>query len=171
MALLTSDNLRPEKVRQWPLQARREKKRDIGYVSMPSSFMPTSIRRETGNGNIAAIDFGTTYCSIAYTTEAGDGINTIQLNNYHARVPTAILLKKRELVNDPSTGLSIGVQCSINSFGYEAQQKYQKLKTKERPDYIYFERMKMRLQHDKVKLMSQSSYKLCLFLNRVLTET
>lgn len=170
MALLTGDNLRPEKVRQWPLQARREKKREIGYVSMPSNFMPTSIKRETGNRNIAAIDFGTTYCSVAYTTEAGDGINTIKLNEYHPRVPTAILLKKEGLVNDPSTGLSIGVQCSINSFGTEAQRKYEKLKKNERSDYIYFERMKMRLQHDKVKLMSLSLYKLYSFFNRVLTE-
>ena len=163
MALLTSDNLRPEKVRQWPLQARREKKRDIGYVSMPSSFMPTSIRRETGNGNIAAIDFGTTYCSIAYTTEAGDGISTMKLNEVYTRVPTAILLKRKGLVNDPSTGLSIGVECKIDSFGYEAQSKYQKLRMNDRSQYIYFERMKMRLQHDKVKLTLLSLYKLFSF--------
>ena len=40
---------------------------------------------------IAAIDFGTTFCSLAYTLSDEDKVNLIELNRHHQqRVPTAI---------------------------------------------------------------------------------
>ena len=143
---VSGESLRLESAHQWPLDARRVKKSDIGYVSLPSSSIKRSIEKET-SANIAAIDFGSTYCSVAYTTSAaGDDINSLRLNEVHSRVPTAILLKKEV---DGTT--SVGVECRVDSFGLDAQYRYQRLRRNDRPNHIYFERMKMRLQHDQVK--------------------
>ena len=46
---------------------------------------------------IAAIDFGTTFCSLAYTLSDDDKVNLIELNPHQQRVPTAILLRKQGL--------------------------------------------------------------------------
>ena len=145
---LTGKNLRPEKVRGWPLVARKEKKEDLNYHFSPTEN-PTITRNLSGSrSNVAAIDFGTTYCSIAYTTAAADETNSLKLDDYRTRVPTAILLKKGTEIS--LDGSSVGVECIIDSFGYNAQDKYQKLKRRDNANYLYFERMKMRLQHDKV---------------------
>ena len=50
------------------------------------------------DGNIAAIDFGTTSISLAFTTKGDDEINTINLERCRmtTRVSNAILLKKEE---------------------------------------------------------------------------
>ena len=145
---VSGESLRLKSAHQWPLEARRVKKSDIDYVSLPSSSIKRSIERET-SANIAAIDFGSTYCSVAYTTSAaGDDINSLRLNEVHSRVPTAILLKKQCEEVDGTT--SVGVKCTVDSFGLDAQTRYQRLRRKDRPNHIYFERMKMRLQHDQV---------------------
>ena len=39
---------------------------------------------------IAAIDFGTTFCSLAYTLPHEDTVNFVELNKHQQRVPTAI---------------------------------------------------------------------------------
>lgn len=154
--LLSGENLRPEKVRSWPLVARKESKKDVNYHS---ALAKTSLESHTAkgsaatesSGNIAAIDFGTTYCSIAYKTAASDEISSLKLNEVHGRVPTAILLKKENVVTSGSS--AIGVECVVDSFGVNAQDRYQKLKSREKCDYLYFERMKMRLQHDQVGIL------------------
>ena len=99
-------------------------------------------RREVGfrvpSGNIAAIDFGTTNCSLAYVT-VGDsfeeGPKRLPLNTTFYRVPTAILFT--------SDG-------AIDSFGYDARQQYLNLDDDDRLDHAYFEQIKMDLQHDEV---------------------
>ena len=63
---------------------------------------PTACRFSKTDGNIAAIDFGTTFCSLAFATVVNVDpslvdmssveINTISLNKFHPRVPTAILV-------------------------------------------------------------------------------
>ena len=103
-------------------------------------------RKESGfrvhSGNIAAIDFGTTNCSVAYIT-AGVGSGTeegprlLPLNTTYHRVPTAILFKP---------------DGSIDSFGYDARAEYLNLENEDRLKYAYFEQIKMSLQHDKVIL-------------------
>ena len=101
-------------------------------------------RTESGfrvhSGNIAAIDFGTTNCSVAYiTVRSGteEGPQLLPLNSTYHRVPTAILFKP---------------DGSIDSFGYDARAEYLNLDDEERLEYAYFEQIKMNLQHDKVLL-------------------
>ena len=115
--------------------------------------------RET-TGNVAAIDFGTTFCSLAYTTGARAGtvepeINTLKLNEYYLRVPTAILLKQTEdncnlqnIEEDPVVRTPV---YKVNSFGYHAQDQHRKLRSSDRQKCLYFERFKMDLQQDEVK--------------------
>ena len=99
-------------------------------------------RKESGfrvhSGNIAAIDFGTTNCSVAYITVGSgseEGPRRLPLNTTYHRVPTAILFKP---------------DGSIDSFGYDARAEYLNLANEDRLDYAYFEQIKMNLQHDKV---------------------
>ena len=151
---LTGKNLRPEKVRGWPLVARKEKKANTTYHFSPkpsNAMRPTPTEtpdRPLSGSNVAAIDFGTTYCSIAYATAAADEISSLKLNEYYFRVPTAILLKKGKGIS--RDGTSVGVECIIDSFGNIAQDKYQRLRHCDNENYLYFERMKLRLQHDRV---------------------
>lgn len=94
---------------------------------------------------IAAIDFGTTYTSLAYVLPK-DGIVVnmpINLKLATERVPTAILLKKES--NDAF---------SVVTFGSEAQKKVTRLSSAEEPNYLYFECFKMRLRgEDTVSVM------------------
>ena len=96
-------------------------------------------RKESGfrvhSGNIAAVDFGTTYCSVAYTTVGSPGPQLLALNFTYCRVPTAILFKP---------------DGTIDSFGYEARAEYLNLDDKDRLEYAFFEQIKMSLQHDEV---------------------
>jgi len=84
--------------------------------------------------NIAAIDFGTTNCSVAYTVGNGpkEGPQRLPLNTTYYCVPTAILFRP---------------DGSIASFGYDARAQYLNLVNKERLEYAYFEQIKMTLQH------------------------
>ena len=104
------------------------------HVKM-ANYVP---RKERGlhrhSGNIAAIDFGTTNCSIAYTT--GSEVPCIlTLNQTYYRIPTTILFKP---------------DGAIDSFGYDARSEYLNLDDEERLEYAYFEQIKMNLQPDEV---------------------
>ena len=97
------------------------------------------------SGNIAAIDFGTTNCSVAYTTVGSgpeEGPRRLPLNTTYYRVPTAILFKPGG---------------TIDSFGYDARAQYLNLDDEERLEYAYFEQIKMTLQHDEVLKNSYAS--------------
>ena len=85
---------------------------------------------------IAAIDFGTTFCSLAYTLKGSDDIVKLPLDGPRTRVPNAILIERKN--------------ATVAAFGYRAQDQFTRLKEKER--YIYFQRMKMILYHKKVSL-------------------
>ena len=90
------------------------------------------------SANIAAIDFGTTNCSVAYTiigSSREEGTRILPLNTTYYRVPTAILFKK---------------DGSILSFGYDARTQYLDLDDEDRLEHAYFEQIKMTLQHDEV---------------------
>ena len=90
--------------------------------------------------NIAAIDFGTTNCSVAYITASDNpdlGPQRLPLSGTYHRVPTAILFKH---------------DGSFVSFGYEARNDYINLDDEDRPQYYYFEEIKMNLQLDEVSL-------------------
>ena len=79
-------------------------------------------------GFIAAIDFGTTYCSVTYTLQNAKDVMTLPLDEPHTRVPNAILIERGSH--------------KVDSFGYRAQERFTRLK-KQQEKFIYFERMKM----------------------------
>lgn len=88
---------------------------------------------------IAAIDFGTTNCSVAYIHpgEMGDQEPIMLPFDAEYRVPTAILFN--------TTG-------AVSDFGAKARKAYRNLEDKERLERAYFEQIKMNLQHDEVKI-------------------
>lgn len=103
------------------------------------------------DGNIAAIDFGTTFCSLAYITAQDKSVQPLKVDGVRTRVPTAILLKLEGI--KPSKPLQPGTQSSIYrviNVGYTAQQRYAKLNLDQQDEYLYFERTKTILQHHKV---------------------
>ena len=115
----------------------------IGEVRKTSNGCPVAeriSRKKAGfrvpSNNIAAIDFGTTNCSVAFTA-AGDlkGPHLLPFNDDFHRVPTAILFA--------SDG-------SVKAFGYDARTEYINLDDDERLQCAYFEQIKMNLQHDEV---------------------
>ena len=93
--------------------------------------------REPSN-YIAAIDFGTANCSVAYIlpgemTEQGP--NMLPFDTIY-RVPTAILFNK---------------DGAATAFGATARRDYRNLEDVERLECAYFEQIKMDLQHDEVQ--------------------
>ncbi len=117
----------------------------IGATRIASNGCPVAKRvprKEVGfrvpSKNIAAIDFGTTNCSLAYITESDsfeEGPKRLPLNTTYYRVPTAILFTP---------------EGAVDSFGYDARQQHLNLDDEERLEYAYFEQIKMDLQHDEV---------------------
>lgn len=92
------------------------------------------------SNNIAAIDFGTKNCSLAYITkndklEITRGIPKLPLNGTHLRVPTVVLFNPRG---------------QVEAFGHDARTLYANLEDNDREEYAYFEEIKMNLLHDKV---------------------
>ena len=92
------------------------------------------------DGNIAAIDFGTTSVSLAYTTKGDDKVNTLVLDTetQSTRIPNAILLKKD------------GKNMTVEDFGNIARTKFGSLRPSEYSKYVYFERIKMLLKREQV---------------------
>ena len=90
---------------------------------------------------IAAIDFGTSNCSVAYilpgeTPEKGPNLLAFQGTATIYRVPTAILFNK---------------DGAVRAFGDPARKIYRNLKVDEMQHYAFFEQIKMDLQHDEVR--------------------
>ena len=87
---------------------------------------------------IAAIDFGTTNCSVAYIHpgETSDQEPKMIPIDAMYRVPTAILFN--------SAG-------EVTHFGTKARKTYRNLGDEDRLHWAYFEHIKMDLQHDEVK--------------------
>ena len=94
--------------------------------------------------NIAAVDFGTKNCSLAYITENDKleitrGIPKLPLNGTYLRVPTAVLFN--------ASG-------TVESFGHDARLLYTNLEDHEREGCAYFEEIKMNLHRDQVTILS-----------------
>ena len=108
----------------------------------------------------AAIDFGTSSLSVAYTTPLDGGETRIlQLYKTYERVPNAILLRIE------------GEECYVEDIGLEAQIMYSKLKVSNRVGQVYFERIKNILYRDKVCNNKQNTVSslcplICLFGKR-----
>ena len=126
----------------------RETKMDRLLAERAVQTSQEIIIRDRKRVAIAAIDFGTTFCSLAYTLPHEDTVNFVELNpGQQPRVPTAILLRKPMRVWVSAGGTS-GV--TIRHFGFEAQSRTTTLLDDERPDHIYFELVKMLLYNNKV---------------------
>ena len=97
----------------------------------------------TTNNNIAAIDFGTTSVTLAYTTRGDKEVNTLVLNseNQDTRVPNAILLRKE------------GASLKLSSFGQEARTNYTRMRPNDRKNHVYFERIKMLMKREEVQYL------------------
>ena len=113
------------------------------------------------DGNVAAIDFGTTFCSLAFAMIRNPDlvdtrsveINTVRLNGYYTRVPAVILLRELEWTSFASCGdlpMSRTCKYEVVSFGYDAMTQLCSLRASQRSKYLYFERFKMTLQQDEV---------------------
>ena len=118
----------------------------MAYVCEPEPLCRSDKKKRTEfdltlqpRQTIAAIDFGTTFVSLAYSTSGDDKVNTLKLHSTFERVPNAILLKKVP-----------GNKCVVEDFGSKAQASYCKIRTSEQQNYIYFERIKMLLERDEV---------------------
>ena len=105
---------------------------------------------------VAAIDFGTGFCSLAYTLRQDDEIAVIPLGFTYtpdsARVPTAVLLKK-----NPDCTLK------IVKFGSPAQNEISKLSNEALGKYLYFE---CNLLHEAVSASSLHAVVLLKYLRR-----
>ena len=123
-----------------PLYRARKQKR-----SEDENLLPTQ--------NIAAIDFGTSCVSLAYTSHGYDEVNMFKFDSKFQRVPNAILLKKVD-----------GNKCVVEDFGYKAQDTYCKVRGSQYLNYIYFERIKMLLERDEVSTFSVT-YQSYLFIH------
>ena len=100
------------------------------------AFPSAERTQHTSQNRIAAIDFGTTYTSLAYVLSKGGEVVKMPVTAQHTeRVPTAILLKKE------SNG-----ELSVDSFGREAQKQVALLNSKVMPNFCYFECFKMKLR-------------------------
>lgn len=88
---------------------------------------------------VAAIDFGTTSCSLAYSIDGT--IENLDINSSKKRVPTAILLRK-EAKNE----------CNVERFGSVAQDTAIALSSPAHNGYHYFEFFKMHLHQEVSKI-------------------
>ena len=89
---------------------------------------------------IAAIDFGTSSLSVAYTTPVTtEDIKVLHLDRSYERVPNAILIAVDRANN----------QYTTTAIGRRAQSIYSDLRENAK-NFIYFERIKNLLERDKV---------------------
>lgn len=76
---------------------------------------------------------------MAYIIRGDTEVNTLILDGIYQRVPNAILLHK---------GAS---QYRVVEIGYRAREAYAKMRSSDRVNHIYFERMMMILERDEVR--------------------
>ena len=125
---------------------------------------PNASRFTKTDGNIAAVHFGATFCSLAFALVGNPDlvdirsveISTVRLNGYYTRVPIAILLRQLESTNFSSCDdMPVSRTCNyeVVSFGYDAMTQLSSLKPSQRSKYLYFEQFKIRLQQDEVQII------------------
>lgn len=91
--------------------------------------------------NVAAIDFGTTNCSLAYIitgrseSSAPKNPNLLSFDGVFYRIPTAVLFGKNG---------------SVTHFGETAREMYSNQDEEDQLECAYFEQIKMNLQQDEV---------------------
>uniref|UniRef100_A0A1X7UP90 Uncharacterized protein n=1 Tax=Amphimedon queenslandica TaxID=400682 RepID=A0A1X7UP90_AMPQE len=103
------------------------------------------------DGNIAAIDFGTSSISLAYTTKGDDRVSMIPLEpeKRKPRALNTILLKKSEK------------KITVEAVGEKARQIYERKRKAEYSECIYFERIKILMKRDQKCLIDRLSTNDC----------
>ena len=117
------------------------------------AYWPEEVPRSTADfnwppvkDNIAAIDFGTTSCSVAYVVRGSSSPNLLNLSN-----------------GDPFTGrrvpndILISAEGEVVEFGRNAYLKYHSLSSQEKSKLHFFHRIKMTLYYKEVSLSTQHS--------------
>ena len=84
---------------------------------------------------VAAIDFGSTYCSVAYALHGEKEIIKLPLDGTGTRVPNSILIEKKS--------------STVHAFGQSAQHRFSQLK-EQQENYLLFEKIKMILYRSQV---------------------
>lgn len=100
------------------------------------------------SGNVAAIDFGTSSCSLAFST-SNDPEKVVNFPfglDYECRELTAILFSKAD-----------GGKVKVESFGKPAQAQYSCLSNTEVENYTYFECFKMELRSTNVSELKNNN--------------
>ena len=112
----------------------------MSYLSKAVRKPRTDAGYHVTEGNVAAIDFGTTSVSLAYTTKGDQQVVTLNLDaqDTPTRVPNVVLLKKE------------GFSVIVEAFGADAKKRFASLRTDDYVKYIYFERIKMLMRREKV---------------------
>lgn len=130
---------------------------------------------------IAAIDFGTSNCSLAYSINDGEqqptsfvdvyGIKTLHLSDGRNRVPTAILLEPKETDDGDVVEIGMATQTAhfenfsgmhslpmeVIDIGMAAQTHFETLTTKEDCSrHLYFECFKMMLRPQQEEVCSDN---------------
>ena len=97
-----------------------------------------------GKKCVAAIDFGTTCCTVEYKTSWSKDIQCYRFERIYTRVPNAVMI-----------GIQNDGKITVESYGLAAQREYNHRGTGTHPagDMIYFERIKMMLERDQVCTM------------------
>ena len=103
---------------------------------------------DTEPGNVVAIDFGTTCCTLAYFMKGDrdDEIRYLRHDSDNPRIPTSIV------IDDDG---------NVYAFGRDAQKKYAKLTDQQKQTHHFFHQIKMNLQHDKVIKNYTTVYSYC----------
>lgn len=96
------------------------------------------------DGNIAAVDFGTTSVSLAYTSKRDKKISSFILDTKSRsnRAPNAVLLKRE------------AGKVRVSAFGAIAWEKFAAIRSSGYENHIYFERIKMLLKRENVRDMT-----------------
>ncbi len=121
----------------------RSYKKGEKYIN--GCYLPDEVDRQnvkttgdTDPGNVVAIDFGTTCCTLAYSFQGSDRDNDVRylrIEADNARIPTSIVIDD---------------EGEVYAFGRDAQRRYSKLTEEQKQSHHFFHQIKMNLQHDKV---------------------
>ena len=116
---------------------------DIKIFGLPDIV---SYAKSVTDGNIAAIDFGTTSVSLAYTIKGDERVNNLALeineSNELIRVRNAILLKKEK-----------SNKITVAAFGRDATKRFTLTRKDQYSNYICFVRIKI-LMRKKVTILN-----------------
>ena len=130
-----------------------------GKINKPEHLLRIEDNNEVRSRVSVAIDFGTSNCAVAYSTESNRN-EIVVINEWrdgtitHGKIPTSILFDGKQ---------------KFVAFGNEAFEKYQELvMEKEQEEYYYFEKFKMVLYDEKVNFnnhIKNLKYAICSYDN------